>query len=173
TLSIAVVVSALVSLTLTPMMCAALLRHGARRSEAKRTATSRFGDALAAFYGRTLAYVLRHRTATLFVTFATLAPTLGLYIFMPKSFLLPQDTGLINVVFKADPDVSFTELSRLQGVAVEAALKVPEVADVIAVAGTGTVNQTPNLASLTVVLVPHEARKRKAAEIAAEIEASL
>jgi multidrug efflux pump len=173
TLAIAVVVSALVSLTLTPMMCAALLRRTAHGAAARRTATSRFGDALAVFYSRTLAYVLRHRTATLFVTFATLVATLGLYIFMPKSFLPAQDTGLINVVFKADPDVSYTELSRLQGIAVAAALKVPEVADVTAVAGTGTVNQTPNLAALTVVLVPHEARKRSAAEIAAEIEASL
>jgi multidrug efflux pump len=173
TLAIAVVVSALVSLTLTPMMCAALLRRTAHGAAARRTATSRFGDALAVFYSRTLAYVLRHRTATLFVTFATLFATLGLYIFMPKSFLPAQDTGLINVVFKADPDVSYTELSRLQGIAVAAALKVPEVADVTAVAGTGTVNQTPNLAALTVVLVPHEARKRSAAEIAAEIEASL
>jgi multidrug efflux pump len=173
TLAIAVVVSALVSLTLTPMMCAALLRRTAHGAAARRTATSRFGDALAVFYSRTLTYVLRHRTATLFVTFATLVATLGLYIFMPKSFLPAQDTGLINVVFKADPDVSYTELSRLQGIAVAAALKVPEVADVTAVAGTGTVNQTPNLAALTVVLLPHEARKRSAAEIAAEIEASL
>ena len=173
TLAIAVVVSAVVSLTLTPMMCAALLRQTAHGVEARRTAASRFGDALAVFYSRTLAWVLRHRTATLFVTLATLIATLGLYIFMPKSFLPAQDTGLINVVFKADPDVSFTELSRLQGIAVDAALKVPEVADVIAVAGTGTLNQTPNLAALTVVLVAHEARKRKAAEIAAEIEASL
>jgi multidrug efflux pump len=173
TLAIAVVVSALVSLTLTPMMCAALLRRTAHGASARRTATSRFGDALAVFYSRTLTYVLRHRTATLFVTFATLVATLGLYIFMPKSFLPAQDTGLINVVFKADPDVSYTELSRLQGIAVAAALKVPEVADVTAVAGTGTVNQTPNLAALTVVLVPHEARKRSAAELAAEIAASL
>jgi multidrug efflux pump len=173
TLAIAVVVSALVSLTLTPMMCAALLRQTAHGSGARRAATSRFGDALALFYSRTLTYVLRHRTATLFVTFATLVATLGLYIFMPKSFLPAQDTGLINVVFKADPDVSYSELSRLQGIAVDAALKVPEVADITAVAGTGTVNQTPNLAALTVVLLPHEARKRNAAEIAAEIEASL
>src|SRR5262249_18720533 len=143
TLSIAVVVSALVSLTLTPMMCAALLRHGAHGSGARRAATSRFGDALAAFYSHTLAYVLRHRTATLFVTLATLVATLGLYIFMPKSFLPPQDTGLISVVFKADPDVSYTELSRLQGIAVDAALKVPEDADVTALAGNGTRHQTP------------------------------
>src|SRR5262249_37049772 len=95
------------------------------------------------------------------------------HIVVARSMLTPQDIGVISGVFKADPDVSYTELSRLQGIAVDAALKIPEVADVVAVAGTGTVNQTPNLASLTVVLVAHEARKRKAAEVAAEIEAAL
>jgi multidrug efflux pump len=174
TLSIAVVVSAVISLTLTPMMCAALLRQGGGHAEEESEGvTGRFGDALAAFYSRTLAYILRHRTATLLVTVATLVATMGLYLLMPKSFLPQQDTGLINVVFKADADVSFTELSRLQGAAVDATLKIPEVADVVAVAGTGAVNPTPNVASLAVVLLPHEARRRNAAEVAADLEASL
>jgi len=174
TLSIAVVVSAVVSLTLTPMMCAALLRQGGGHDHgSSEGVTGRFGDALAHFYARTLTYVLRHRTATLLVTLATLVATMGLYVLMPKSFLPLQDTGLISVVFKADPDVSFVELSRLQSLAVAATRKFPEVADVVSVAGTGAVNQTPNVASLTVVLVPHEARRRKASEIATEIETSL
>src|SRR5215510_8450844 len=173
TLSIAVVVSAVVSLTLTPMMCATLLRHSRRHDRASQGAANRFGDALAGFYSRTLAYVLRHRSETLLVTLATLAATLGLYALMPKSFLPLQDTGLVNVVFKADPDVSFVELSRLRGLAVDAVRKIPEVADVVSVAGTGTVNQTPNVASLTVVLVPHAARRRTASEIASQIEAAL
>jgi multidrug efflux pump len=174
TLSIAVVVSAVISLTLTPMMCAALLRDsGGHGERASGGISGRFGDALGAFYARTLAYVLRHRPATLVVTVATLVATMGLYVLMPKSFLPLQDTGLINVVFKADPDVSFTELSRLQALAVDATLKIPEVADIVSVAGTGAVNQTPNVASLAVVLLPHEARRRKASEVAAEIEVSL
>ena len=174
TLSIAVVVSAVISLTLTPMMCAALLRQGGGHGDgASPGVTGRLGDALGAFYARTLAWVLRHRPATLLVTVATLAATMGLYILMPKSFLPQQDTGLVNVVFKADPDVSFAEMSRLQAIAVEATRKIPEVADIVSVAGTGTVNQTPNVASLAVVLLPHEARRRNAAEIAADIEVSL
>jgi multidrug efflux pump len=174
TLSIAVVVSAIVSLTLTPMMCAALLPDGGGHLATSRPGlVSRLGDALAAFYARTLGYVLRHRPATLFVTLATLAATTALYILMPKSFLPQQDTGLIAVVFKADPDVSFAEMSRLQGVAVAAVRKSLEVADVVSVAGSGSVNQTPNVASLTVVLVPHAARRRNAAVIANEIEATL
>ena len=174
TLSIAVVVSAVVSLTLTPMMCAALLREGAGHDghgDATRSGvTGRFGDLLANFYSRTLAYVLRHRPATLLVTLATLAATIALYVLMPKSFLPQQDTGIISVVLKAAPDVSFKELSRLQGLAVAATRDIPEVADIVSVAGTGTLNQTPNVASLTVVLVPHQARRRNAAEIATEIE---
>ena len=173
TLSMAVLVSAVVSLTLTPMMCAALLRHRRGRGAASASAASRFGDALAAFYARSLDYVLRHRTATLAVTFATLVATMGLYLLMPKSFLPLQDTGLINVVFKTDPDVSFTELARLQGIAVATTLKLADIADVASVAGTGSVNQAPNVASLTVALVAHEHRRRTAGEIAAAIEASL
>jgi multidrug efflux pump len=172
TLSMAVVVSAVVSLTLTPMMCAALLRHGAA-GEARAGISGRFGDALAAFYAATLAWVLRHRGATLLVTLATLIATMGLYALMPKSFLPLQDTGLVTVVFKADPDVSFGELTRLQDAAVAATLKIAEIGDVASVAGAGSVNQAPNVATLTVVLVPHEARRRTAGEIAAAIEAAL
>jgi multidrug efflux pump len=173
TLSMAVLVSAVISLTLTPMMCAALLRHGRRGQGASASAANRFGDALATFYARTLRFTLRHRAATLAVTLATLAATMGLYVVMPKSFLPLQDTGLITVVFKADPDVSFAELSRLQDVAVARTLKIADIADVASVAGTGSVNQAPNIATLAVVLVPHEARRRTAGEVAAEIEASL
>jgi multidrug efflux pump len=172
TLAAAVVVSAVVSLTLTPMMCAALLSHGAAGA-GRGGVSGRFGDALAAFYATTLAMVLRHRPATLLVTLATLLATIGLYLMMPKSFLPLQDTGLISVVFKADPDVSFAELSRLQGEAVAATMRVAEVADVASVAGTGSVNRASNVATLSVVLLPHAARSRTAGEIAAEIEAAL
>src|SRR5262249_28449602 len=141
TLSISVVVSAVVSLTLTPMLCAALLRGSAHQEpEPRRGSASRLGDGLAALYDRTLLFVLRHQGATLLVTFATLAATMGLYVLMPKSFLPLQDTGVISVVFKADPDVSFAEMKRLQGVAVTAARKIPEVADIVSVAGSGPLN---------------------------------
>ena len=92
---------------------------------------------------------------------------------MPKSFLPQQDTGLISVVFKADPDVSFAEMSRLQASPSRPRGRSRRSPTSCRVAGSGTVNPTPNVASLTVVLLPHEARKRDAAEIAAEIEGSL
>ena len=147
TLSIAVVVSAIVSLTLTPMMCAKLLSSAPAHDEhAPVGFIARAGNGLADFYARTLQIVLRHRGATLLVTFATLVATMALYLFMPKSFLPPQDTGLISVVFKADPDIAFAEMARLQGDAVTAVRRITEVADVVSVAGAGAVNPTPNVA---------------------------
>jgi len=174
TLSIAVVVSAIISLTLTPMMCAALLRRGGGHGEAMSTgAAARFGDRLVNGYAASLNVVLRHRAATLLVTLVTLAITVTLYVLMPKSFLPQQDTGLISVAFKADPGSSFAEMARLQAEASSAARKIPEVADIVSVAGIGSLNPTPNVGSLSVVLVPHAERRRSAAAISAEIEATL
>jgi multidrug efflux pump len=112
TLSIAVVVSAIVSLTLTPMMCATLLRHSAGSGHAQKS--SRWSERLLDGYESSLRWVLRHRATSLLVVVLTVALTLAMYVYMPKSFLPAQDTGLVTVVLKADPDVSFAEMSRLQ-----------------------------------------------------------
>jgi multidrug efflux pump len=173
TLSMAVVVSAIVSLTLTPMMCASILQEVRHSDAGSEGAAGRFGTWLADAYAASLAFVLRHQFATLLITFATLALTILLYVAMPKSFLPQQDTGLITIAIVADPDVSFAEMSRLQRLAVASAREISEVADVVSVAGSSTVNPTPNVASLSVILVPHEARRRNAAEIAADIERRL
>ena len=174
TLAIAVIVSAIVSLTLTPMMCAQLLRGTPHRHNEPATGIAgRLGDRLADFYAASLAVVLRHRGATLLATLATLALTLGLYVFMPKSFLPAQDTGLITVAFKSDPDVSFTRMAQLQAIATKALDRIPEVADVVSVAGSGAVNPTPNVATLTINLKPHEQRRRNATAIAQAIETEL
>ncbi len=171
TLSIAVVVSAIVSLTLTPMMCARLLRSkapGGAHAEAEPK-SGIFGRA----YAWSLRVVLSRRPETLMITAATVAATVALYIHSPKGFLPPQDTGLINLVFKSDPDVSFTELARLQGQVMQRVLKDPDVADAVSVAGSGLVNPTPNTATLTITLKPHHARVRTAADIADAIEATV
>ena len=174
TLAIAVIVSAVVSLTLTPMMCAQLLRGTPHKHDEPSTGiVGRLGDGLADFYARSLAVVLRHRGLTLLATLATLVLTMGLYVFMPKSFLPAQDTGLITVAFKSDPDVSFTRMAQLQALATAAVERIPEVADVVAVAGSGAVNPTPNVATLTISLKPHEQRRRSASTIALAIETEL
>ena len=184
TLSIAVVVSAIVSLTLTPMMCAKLLRGSSPRTTGdepppigRRTGlgslAARFGEALAAFYARTLTIVLRHRGLTLAATGLTVALTVTLYIVMPKSFLPLQDTGLITIVLEADPDASFTEMTRLQAQAVAVVRRAPEVAEVVSVVGAGSANPTPNIATLTVALKPHAQRRATAATIAERLQTDL
>lgn len=172
TLSVAVVVSMVVSLTLTPMMCAKLLKARPREATSAGPA-ARLGDWIAGLYARSLAAVLRHRGLTLLLTAMTLAATVTLYVAMPKSFLPQQDTGLVSVVLRAAPDVSFGEMTRLQERAVRAVRALPEVEGVVAVAGSGVVNPTPNAATLTVTLVPHGKRDRRAGEIAAELDAAL
>ncbi len=159
TLTIAVVVSAIVSLTLTPMMCAQLLKG---HVEPKEPAVSRgfsWGiDGIVELYRITLEWVLRHQRATLLVTCLTLAITVWLYIIAPKGFLPDQDTGLVTAVLEAEPQVSFTELSNVQQQVADAVKKDPAVAGVVAVAGVGTLNTTPNVASLKIILKPRDER---------------
>jgi multidrug efflux pump len=159
TLTIAVVVSAIVSLTLTPMMCAQLLKG---HVEPKEPAVSRgfsWGiDGIVELYRITLEWVLRHQRATLFVTCLTLAITVWLYIIAPKGFLPDQDTGLVTAVLEAEPQVSFTELSNVQQQVADAVKTDPAVAGVVAVAGVGTLNTTPNVASLKIILKPRDER---------------
>jgi multidrug efflux pump len=165
TLSIAVVVSMVVSLTLTPMMAARLLGRGRAHAET--------AGWMARAYARSLSAALHHRALTLLVTLATLAATIWLYAAMPKSFLPQQDTGLVTVSLRADAGASFREIARVQDRAAELILRLPEVAAVAAAAGAGPLNPTPNAAALTVVLKPHNERNRAAAAVAAEIDAAL
>src|SRR5207253_3161916 len=105
TLSVAILVSAVVSLTLTPMMSARLLRSASEQGRFYR-ASDRFFKAAIARYGTTLRRVLEHQTATLLVAVATLAGTILLYVFVPKGFFPVQDTGVILGVSEAPPTVS-------------------------------------------------------------------
>ena len=115
TLAVTILISAVVSLTLTPMLCAKLLRHKKDAQEGRfYKASERVFEGTIAFYGRTLTWVLRHRTLTLGVAVGTLALTVYLYIVIPKGFFPVQDTGQIQGVSEADQSVSFSEMSRLQ-----------------------------------------------------------
>jgi len=159
TLTIAVVVSAIVSLTLTPMMCAQLLK---RQPERKRGFIARgfnwLIDSVVEGYRMSLEWVLRHQRATLVVTALTLAITIWLYIIAPKGFLPPQDTGLITATIEAEPQVSFMQLSRLQQTVADAVRGDPDVESVASIVGVGTLNTTPNLAHLKITLKPRKER---------------
>ncbi len=157
-LTIAVVASAMVSLTLTPMMCGLLLRHNRRDISREPGRLARLGDAFTARYRRSLEWVLAHQALMLLVIAGTLAATIALYVAAPKGFLPPQDTGLISAIATAEPTVSFDEMSELQGQVASIIRADPAVAGVTSVVGVGTVNATPNAGKLSVVLKPRDAR---------------
>src|ERR1700716_894664 len=128
TLTIAVVTSAIVSLTLTPMMCSRLLKHaGEEIAVPGLAAVSRGIDRMVAFYHRTLLWVLRHQRATLVVTLATIVATVAMYIVAPKGFLPLQDTASITAVTEAGADVSFAEMQSRQTEAADAIKADPDV----------------------------------------------
>jgi multidrug efflux pump len=160
TLTIAVVISAVVSLTLTPMMCSRMLRHG---SGAGATPLAQYlnglVDRVVAAYHRTLLVVLRHERATLLTTAATLAITIGLYVVVPKGFLPLQDTGLVQAVMEAGPEVSFTEMVKLQDQVADAIRTDGDVAGVVSIVGVSALNTTPNAGHLKITLKPRDARK--------------
>jgi multidrug efflux pump len=160
TLTIAVVVSAIVSLTLTPMMCSRLLKHaGDEWAVPGLAAVSRGIDRMVAFYHRTLLWVLKHQPATLVVTVLTIAATLGLYIVAPKGFLPLQDTASITAVTEAGADVSFTEMQSRQSAAAAVIQADPDVVGIVSVIGGGSVNPTTNVGRLVLTLKPRDERK--------------
>ena len=159
TLTIAVVVSAVISLTLTPMMCSRLLKHTHDEWQVPGLAAiSRFIDRMVAFYHRTLLWVLKHQPATLVVTFLTVAATLGLYVIAPKGFLPLQDTASIIAVTEAGADVSFAEMQSRQAAAAALIQADTDVTGVVSVIGGGTVNPTTNVGRLVLNLRPRGER---------------
>jgi multidrug efflux pump len=160
TLTIAVVTSAVVSLTLTPMMCSRLLKHAHEEFAVPGlAAVSRFIDRTVEFYHRTLLVVLRHQRTTLVVTFATLIATLVLYVVAPKGFLPLQDTASITAVTEAGPDVSFGEMQKRQAEVADAIKADPDVTGVVSVIGAGSVNPTTNVGRLVMSLTPRGERR--------------
>ena len=171
TLTIAVVVSAVVSLTLTPMMCARMLRH---KSESRGNWLTRLAngavDGTVAGYGRSLEWVLRHQRATLWLTALTVVATIWLYAVAPKGFLPQQDTGLIMVTLEGGADTSFAEMDRLQAAATDAIRKNPAVEGVVSIIGVSALNATPNAGHLKVTLKPREQRSSTINEVIAQLQ---
>ncbi|MCA6121717.1 efflux RND transporter permease subunit [Bradyrhizobium sp. WSM 1704] len=166
TLTIAVVTSAIVSLTLTPMMCSRLLKNIHEEVAIPGLAAiSRFIDWTVTLYHSTLLWVLQRQRATLFVTFATIALTLVMYVLAPKGFLPLQDTSSITAVTEAGPDVSFAEMQRRQ-TAVSNIIKAdPDVIGVVSVIGSGSVNPTTNVGRLVMTLKPLDERSDGVAKV--------
>jgi len=174
TLTIAVVASAVVSLTLTPMMCGRLLRpaHQAEPGWLRRLA-ERGLDRLLSGYRRSLDWVLERQGLTLLVAVATLVLTVLLYIVVPKGFLPLQDTGLITAVTEAAADVSFEQMQRLQAQVADVIARDPDVTGVASLVGAGTTNTTANAGHLTITLRPRDDRASAAPEIVARLQRQL
>ncbi len=177
TLTIAVAVSALVSLTVTPMMCAYVLRGIDERRRFRFL--NALGDiveapvrGMAAFYNWSLRWVLRMRSLTIIFTVTTAALTVWMYYVIPKGFLPPQDNGLISAVLEASPSASFSHMRRLQDQAVRRIRRDPDVADVVSVLGIGALNPTINTARLTIVLKPRSERRHTVAQISDRLQAN-
>ncbi len=168
TLSIAVVISAVVSLTLTPMLCATLLRAAPARTHTKLETASLWLDQL---YYRSLDWALARETFMLLLTAGTLALTVVLYIVVPKGFLPRQDTGVLSVVLEASPDASFDRMTALQAKVSDVFRKDPDVTGVISVLGVGPLNATTNVGRLTVTLKKRDDRAASAGEIAERLKA--
>jgi multidrug efflux pump len=155
TLAVSVIVSAVVSLTLTPMMCGRLLRPASdERPGRVGRATEAAFEKLLAGYRRTLDWSFRHPTFVLLVGAATLVGTIGLYVAVPKGFLPKQDTGLVLAVTEGAQSISIPRLIEIQTRMAEIVRQDPAVTGVVSFVGAGTINTTPNTGRLTIALKP-------------------
>ena len=170
TLAVAIGISAILSLTLTPMMTARLLR---REEDLKHgrfyAASERAYEAMVGVYDRGLVWVLRHRRATLLVTIGTVAVTFLLFWIIPKGFFPRQDTGLVLGITEASSEASFTKMMDLQTELADIARRDPEVANVASFVGSDGTNPTSTTGRLSIVLEPHDQRKDGADEISARL----
>jgi len=175
TLSVTILVSAGVSLSLTPMMCAKLLKHRKEGEKGRFYEVSEdYFNRVVAFYGRTVKVVLQHQTATLFVTLGTLVLTLVLYVVVPKGFFPVQDTGVILGISEAPDDVSFDALAERQQELTKIILNdkqdVESLSSFIGVDGTNT---TPNVGRIQINLKSLDERKDDASTIIRKLQPEL
>jgi len=175
TLSVAIGVSAILSLTLTPMMCAFLLRPEpplSTRGAFHRWSEKAF-DGLVGLYDHGLKWVLRHQRTTLFVTIATLLFTLFVAWVIPKGFFPQQDTGLIVGVTEAGADVSFPRMMELETQISDVVRRDPDVDHVVSFIGADGTNATVNSGRISITLKPRSDRKSSSDEVIARLKPEL
>jgi multidrug efflux pump len=174
TLGVTILVSAFVSLTLTPMMCAKLLKHEAASKQGWfYKASERFFDRTIERYGRGVKFVLRHQTATLLVTAGTLVLTIFLYYIVPKGFFPVQDTGVILGISEAAQTASFSSMSDRQQALTAIILKDPAVESLSSFIGVDGTNMTPNAGRIQINLKPLDQRDASASDIIRRLQPKL
>jgi len=174
TLAATIMVSMVVSLTLTPMMCAKLLKHTPAQSQGRFYRVSeRAFEKIIEIYGRILRVVLRFRTITLLVAFATLVITIVMFIRIPKGFFPIQDTGVIQGVSEAAQSISFREMARRQQALVRVILKDPAVDSLSSFIGIDGTNTTLNSGRILINLKALEDRKIGATDVIRRLQPQL
>jgi multidrug efflux pump len=174
TLAVTIILSAVVSLTLTPMMCSRILRHTPEHQQGRfYQVTERAFERLIAFYGRTLKFVLEYQTITLLVAVATLALTVFLYIVIPKGFFPVQDTGVIQGISQAPETISFEAMSAKQKELAHIVLQDPAVQSLSSFIGADGTNTTLNSGRMSINLKPLDDRKISASDVIRRLQNSL
>ncbi len=174
TLAVTIVISAVVSLTLVPMMCAKLIRH---HPDAERSGfdlqAERVFNAVIAQYARALNWVLDRQPATLLVAVLTLALTVVLYVLIPKGFFPVQDTGMIQGISEAAQSISYEAMANLQNQLAEAILKDPDIEGLSSFIGVDGTNPTLNTGRFLITLKPHDDRKLDASAIIRRLQSEV
>jgi multidrug efflux pump len=174
TLSVAILISAVVSLTLTPMMCSKLLRHVPEEKQGRFYHQSGlFFEKAIARYGKMLTWVLDHQTATLLVAIATLVLTIILYIAIPKGFFPVQDTGMIIGISEAPQSISFSAMAERQQALAKLILQDPAVESLSSFIGVDGTNVTLNSGRMMINLIPKNKRNLDASGVIRRLQKRL
>ncbi len=174
TLAVTILVSAVVSLTLTPMMCARVLRRRPQDGQSRFfRASERMFDRTIQFYGRTLNVVLEHQTLTLLVAAATLVLTVALYVWIPKGFFPVQDTGVIQGISQAPDSISFDAMVEKQQELAKVILRDPAVKSLSSFIGADGINTTLNSGRILINLKDLSERDLRAPDVIRRLQATL
>ncbi len=174
TLAVTIVISAIVSLTLTPMMCARVLRHNPEEQQTRfYRASEHVFNRMIDFYGRTLRVVLRYQGITLLVALGTLVLTVFLYIVIPKGFFPVQDTGVIQGISQAPQDISFSAMTEKQQQLANIILQDPAVESISSFIGADGINTTLNSGRISINLKPLNQRDLSASDVIRRLQNNL
>jgi multidrug efflux pump len=174
TLAVTIIISAVVSLTLTPMMASRILKHNPHEQQGRfYRASERVFEGMISFYGRTLKVVLRYQTVTLLVAVATLLLTVYLYIIIPKGFFPVQDTGVIQGITQASQTIGSKAMAERQKEVAKVILQDPAVESLSSFIGADGTNTTTNSGRMSINLKPLEQRDMSASDVIRRLQSKL
>ncbi|HXT10006.1 MAG TPA: multidrug efflux RND transporter permease subunit [Candidatus Angelobacter sp.] len=174
TLSVTILVSAVVSLTLTPMLCSRILKPKSNRKPGRfYQASERIYDRAVDYYSHTLRFVLRHQPATMLVAIGTLVLTIVLYVIVPKGFFPVQDTGEIQGISEAAQNISFPAMAEKQQALARVILQDPAVENISSFIGVDGINSTLNSGRILITLKPLNVRRISASEVMRRLQPEL